>query len=142
MPWPLPDPALPRSQRKNMARPPQILHFGARMGEHPARLGPIARRNPRGHTLVVRIHADSVSRPIWVRVLAHHLRQLQRFRALRREGRANQTARVADHEGHLFGGDVFGGYDEVAFVFAGGGIEDDDKVTEGERGDAGFYGVE
>lgn len=36
---------------------------------------------------------------------------------------------VADHKGHFFGCDGFGGDDEVAFVFAGGGVEDDDEVA-------------
>ena len=30
---------------------------------------------------------------------------------------------MVDHEGHLGGGDGFGGDDEVAFVFAVGGVE-------------------
>lgn len=34
---------------------------------------------------------------------------------------------MADHEGELFGGSIFGGKDQVAFVFARGGVEDDDE---------------
>ena len=40
---------------------------------------------------------------------------------------------MADHEGGFGGGEVFGGADEVAFVFARWGVEDD---YEG----AGFWG--
>lgn len=36
---------------------------------------------------------------------------------------------MADHKGHFFGSDGFGGDDEVAFVFARGGVEDDDEVA-------------
>ncbi len=49
---------------------------------------------------------------------------------------------MADHEGHFLRGDVLGGDDEVAFIFAGGGVKDDDEVAGGEGGDAGRYGVE
>ena len=40
---------------------------------------------------------------------------------------ADQAAGVADHEGGFLGGEVLGCADEVAFVFAGGGVEDDDE---------------
>ena len=34
----------------------------------------------------------------------------------------DQTAGVSDHEGHLLGRDVFGCDDEIAFIFAVGGV--------------------
>ena len=36
---------------------------------------------------------------------------------------------MADHEGHLRGGDLFGGYYEIAFVFAVGAVEDDNEFV-------------
>ena len=36
---------------------------------------------------------------------------------------------VPYHEGHLFCGDLFGRDDEVAFVFAFGGVKDDDEIA-------------
>lgn len=41
------------------------------------------------------------------------------------ERRAYVAGAVADHEGGFFGGEGFGGDDEVAFVFAVGRVEDD-----------------
>ena len=41
------------------------------------------------------------------------------------------------HEGEFFCGGVFGGKDEVAFVFAVGGVEDEDWVAGAEGGDGG-----
>ena len=34
-----------------------------------------------------------------------------------------------DHEGHFVGRHIFGGEDEVAFIFAGGGVEDYDEFA-------------
>ena len=36
---------------------------------------------------------------------------------------------MPDHEPHCLGGDVFRCDDEVAFIFAGGAVEDDDGVA-------------
>ena len=36
---------------------------------------------------------------------------------------------MVDHEGHFVGGHIFGGEDEVAFIFAGGGVEDYDEFA-------------
>ena len=36
---------------------------------------------------------------------------------------------VSDHKGHFLRRDVFGCDDEVAFVFARGGVEDDDELA-------------
>jgi len=46
-------------------------------------------------------------------------------------GRAEIAGGVADHEGGFGGGKVGGGDDEVAFVFAGGGVEDNEEVAGG-----------
>lgn len=36
---------------------------------------------------------------------------------------------MPDHEGHLFGGDVLGGTDEITFILAVGGVEDHDELA-------------
>ena len=36
---------------------------------------------------------------------------------------------MVDHEGHFFGGHIFGSEDEVTFIFAGGGVEDYDEFA-------------
>ena len=49
---------------------------------------------------------------------------------------------VSDHEGHFLCRDIFGGYDEVSFVFAIGRVEDDDEFTVAEGADCGVDAVE
>ncbi len=49
---------------------------------------------------------------------------------------------MPDHESHLLGRDVLRCYDEVAFVFAVGGVEDDDEFAVSEGGNGGFDAVE
>ena len=49
---------------------------------------------------------------------------------------------MSDHESHFLGRDVLRCYDEVAFVFAVGGVEDDDEFAVLEGGDGGFDAVE
>ena len=49
---------------------------------------------------------------------------------------------MADHEGHLGGSYGTCGDDEVAFIFAGRGVEDDEEGAGSEGFYAGFYGVE
>ena len=55
------------------------------------------------------------------------MREIERVGESGGERAADQAAGVADHEGGFFGGEVLGGADEVAFVFAGGSVEDDDE---------------
>lgn len=42
---------------------------------------------------------------------------------------ADKSARVLDHKGHFLGCNIFGCYDEVAFVFAGDGVKDYDELA-------------
>lgn len=44
-------------------------------------------------------------------------------------GTADDARGVAVHEGHLLGGDVLCGDDEIAFVFAREIVEDDDEFA-------------
>lgn len=36
---------------------------------------------------------------------------------------------MADHEGHVLGGGILGGDDQVCFVLAGGVVEDDEEFS-------------
>lgn len=78
---------------------------------------------------VVGVDADGVGGAVGVFVRVDHLGQLE-LRGERGGERGADDARgVAHHEGHLFGRHVAGGDDEVAFVFAGGRVEDDDEFA-------------
>ena len=45
------------------------------------------------------------------------------------EGSADKATGMSDHEGHLLGCDGLGCNDEVAFIFAGLGVEDYDEFA-------------
>ena len=47
----------------------------------------------------------------------------------RREGSADKATGMSDHEGHLLGCDGLGCNNEVAFIFAGLGVEDYDEFA-------------
>ena len=49
---------------------------------------------------------------------------------------------MPDHEGHFLCRDIFGCYDEVAFVFAVSRVEDDDELAGSEGVQGVFDGVE
>lgn len=51
-----------------------------------------------------------------------------------RKRSAEVAGGVADHEGGAGGCKVAGGDDEVAFIFAGRGVEDDEKGAVGYEG--------
>jgi hypothetical protein len=62
------------------------------------------------------------------------LRELESGRAGGEERCAEVAGGVADEEGGFGGGEGAGGDDQVAFVFAGFGVEDDDGVAAGWLG--------
>ena len=102
------------------------------------------RRDARRHTAggVVGVDRDGVGGPVRVGVVVDHLRQGEGEGEGRPQRRADDAARVADHEGHLGGGDVFGRDDQVALVLAVGRVEHDDELAAAEGGDGGGDGVE
>jgi hypothetical protein len=88
-------------------------------------MGRDARRRQRG----IRIYGQRIGCALRVFAVAHHLWQVQGVARAGRDGGADQARGVADHEGHFLGADVLGGDDEVAFVLAGGVVQDDDELA-------------
>ncbi len=70
------------------------------------------------------------------RVRLDHQRNLQPFADLRQHGHAELPAAVGDHEVDDFGRHLFGGADEIAFIFAVFGIDDDDDLPAANSGDS------
>lgn len=86
-------------------------------------------RDARRHQRGIRIYGQSIGSAFRVFAVGHHLRETKGVAQRRGNGGADQARGVADHEGHFFRGDVLGGGDEVAFVFAGGVVQDDNELA-------------
>ena len=116
-----------------MARPPEIPRRGGRAAEHIARDAAIVRADARADGGVRGVDGDGVGGAVGVGVGGggDHGREVEEGGAGGGEGRAEVARGVPDEEGGFGGAEVSGGYDQVAFVFAGGGVEDDEEVAGG-----------
>jgi len=123
----LPHAAGPRSERQDVAGPPEVVGGGILIAQHAAGEGAVVRADARRYGGVGGIDRDGVGRPAKVLAPRHHLRELEVDGALRRDWRADQPGAVPDHEGHLFRRDVLRGDDQVGLVLATGIVEDDDE---------------
>lgn len=129
-----PNPALPCLQRQDMSRSPETPRLRLLAREQPTRNAPIVRADARADFRCVRVYGDGVSGAVRIRVVRHHLRQLQLRGACDGDWSADVAGGVPDHERGFGGGEVFGGDYEVAFVLAGGGVEDYDEFAAGWEG--------
>lgn len=75
------------------------------------------------------VAGEGVGGAVWVGVGGGHLGEVEARGEGGEHRGADYAGGVADHEGHLGGCDEGGGDDEVAFVFAGGVVEDDDELA-------------
>ena len=82
------------------------------------------------------IHGDGERRAQHGGVFHHLVGQVKFFATCFRDGGAEQSARIFQHEIHHFSGNGFCCADEIAFVFAVLIIHDDDELTFSEV----FYG--
>ena len=116
-----------------MARPPQALRRRRRIGQHATREAAIRGRDAGREVRVARIDGDGVGGAVRIGVGLgrDHGRELEGVAAAGGERSAHVSRRVSDHEGGFGGGQGGGGHDEVAFVFAREGVEDDDEVAVG-----------
>jgi len=121
----LPHAALLGPQRQDVTGTAQarLGRRGAR--QRPARQRPVMRADAGRRLGRVRIDRDGVRGAVRVLVAGHHLREVQMLGERGRHGRAHEPRRVPDHEGHLLGRHVRGGYDQVAFILARQVVEDD-----------------
>ena len=112
-----------------MSRPSEIRRLRPGLTELPAGHCSVTRRYPRRHAIGYSVDGNGIRRAVDLAVLArgHHLREIQGLGEGGGQRAADQAAGVADHEGRFFGGKVLSRADEVAFIFARRGIEDDDE---------------
>ena len=93
---------------------------------------------PVRHDLVVDRHRERRAQER--RVGFDHRRQLEPLGHLGQDRHAELPAPVGDHEVDDFGRHLFGGADEIAFVFAIFGIDDDDDFAAGNGVHGRFNG--
>ena len=114
-----------------MSRPSEI-RFPPLAVRQPAARQRAVVRGDSGADIVARgVDGDGVRRAFGVFVRDDHLRELEGGGAHGQQGRAEVAGGVADEEGGFGGREGARGDDQVAFVFAGFGVEDDDGVAAG-----------
>lgn len=112
-----------------MARPAQVGIGSLGVGEDAAGEGAVVGADARGGERVLCVDGDCVGGAARVLGVCDHGREVEGVGARAGHGHADVAGRVADHPAHLLGGDVLGGDDEVAFVFAAGVVEDEEKFA-------------
>ena len=87
-----------------------------RVNQHLHRMAPLKRRDARCG--IVGVDADRKGSLVVVRVVLHHLPNLEFVETTARNRRANESARMRRHEIHVLGCEHLGGDDNIALVFA------------------------
>lgn len=121
-------PALTRDQRKDMARPHEILRAGIGIGERAGGGGALLRRDAGGEARPV-IHRDGEGGGQGRVVDRHHRIEPQAPRLRDRERRADDPGRMPNDEGHLLGRAQGRGDDEVALALAVVVVGDDEDLA-------------
>ena len=114
-----------------MSRPSEIRFSFAPVRQPAARQRAIVRGDSGRDGFARGVDGDGVRGSFGVFVRDHHLREFEGGGARGEQGRAEVAGGVADEEGGFGGGEGAGGDDQVAFVFAGFGVEDDDGIAAG-----------
>ena len=114
-----------------MSRPSEILLAPLPIRQPAARQRAIVRGDSGRHFIRGGVDGDGVRGSFGVFVRDYHLREFEGGGARGEQGRAEVAGGVADEEGGFGGGEGAGGDYQVAFVFAGFGVEDDDGVAAG-----------
>ena len=114
-----------------MSRPSEVRFPPLAVRQPAARQRAVVRGDPGGDVVAGGVDGDGVRGAFRVFVRGDHLRQLEGGGAHGQERRAEVAGGVADEEGGFGGREGARGDDQVAFVFAGFGVEDDDGVAAG-----------
>lgn len=123
------DSARSSAQRQNMAGTTQASSGRGGIGQHAAHEGAVVGADACGDGGVGGIDGDCVGGAARVLGVLDHGRQVEGVGAGVGDGGADEAGGVADHPGHLLGGDGVGGDDEVGLVFAGGIVEHDEEFA-------------
>ena len=108
--------ALDGAQREDVSRAAELRGLCRRIDEQAHRAAALERGDARRR--VVRIDGDGKRRLVIVRVVLHHLTNLQLVEPAADDRRADEPLRVRRHEIHVLGRQLLGGDDDVALVLA------------------------
>ena len=132
--------ALLGHQRKQVPGPHEVGRLAGRVEDRADGRGPLLGRDARPAAVMVDRHGERRAQKR--RVVLDHRRQIEPLGDLGQDRHAKLPAAVGDHEVDDFGRHLFGGADEIAFVLAVFGIDDDDDVRRGDGLDGRFDGRE
>ena len=110
------DAALHRAQGEHMPRAAELPRLCHGIDEQAHRAAALERGDARRR--VVRIDGDGKRRLVIVRVVLHHLTNLQLVETAADDRRTDEPLRVRRHEIHVLGRQLLGGDDDVALVLA------------------------
>ena len=122
-------------QRKHVAGPKEVVRLALRVDQRQDRGRPLGGGDARADRAMIDRHGEV--RPQRGRIVPHHGVKIEPLADLRQDRHAELPAAV-EHEIDDFGRDLLGRTDEVAFVFAVFGVDDDDDLAATNRLDRRF----
>ena len=131
----------PACQGKDVARANKVVGAYIAVREGQCRIGALLGGDSRRQAVPV-VHAHRECGGQRRIVARHHGFEVQTLRIIHRQRRAENPARVADHECDPLGRCFRCGHDEVAFVFAVVVIDDDDEFALPHGLDSVLHAVE
>ncbi|ESQ02624.1 GTP cyclohydrolase/3,4-dihydroxy-2-butanone 4-phosphate synthase bi-functional protein [Streptomyces sp. PVA_94-07] len=124
------------AQREDVAGADQVAGGGRRVGEQPQGGGAVGGGDAGGDAVGgAAVDRDGEGRLHGLGVGGDHLRQVEPVQVRSFQGRADQSAALAHHEGDDLGGGLLGGDDEVTLVLAVLVVHHDDGPAGGDVGD-------
>ena len=123
-------------ERKQVAGPNEVGRLARRVANRPDRRRPFGRRDAGPRRAVIDGHRVIRAQRRGVRL--DHRVELEPLADLGQDRHAELPAALGDHEVDRLGRRLFGGADEVAFVFAVLGVDDNDDPALADRVD-GFF---
>ena len=108
--------ALDRPQGEDVPRAAEMRGLCLRVNQHLHRMASLKRRDARCG--IVGVDADREGSLVIVRIVLHHLTDLEFIETAAHDRRANESACVRRHEIHMLGCERLGSDDNIALVFA------------------------
>lgn len=117
------------AQGQDVAGADEARRGGLGVGQEAAAEGAVVGADARGDGVVGGVDGDGVGGAAGVLAGRDHDGQLQGVGARGHDGGADEAGGVAHHPGHLLGGDVLGGDDQVGLILAAGVVEHQDEFA-------------
>ena len=127
MTGPAQDATLARFEREHVSRTAKILGFGIVLDGFERRQRALGGGNAGGRQFVV--DGDGEGGLEFLGIGRHHLGKTEFLRQLARHGHADEAARIRRHKVDVFERRMFGGADDVAFIFTVFVVDNDDALA-------------